>query len=56
MDNKEDDWRDRKDVDCSARKWSDSGFILKEDSTGFAEGLDKSIGEKDEFLFGGMSR
>lgn len=29
---------------------------MKEDSTGFAEGLDKSIGEKDEFLFGGMSR
>lgn len=43
---------DREDVDGGDKKRSDSGFILKEEPAGFAEGSDEGRREKDEFLFG----
>ena len=46
---------DREDVDGGAKKWSDSGFVLKEDAAGFAEGLDAGGKERDEFLFGAQA-
>lgn len=55
LDTGEDDWCAWED-DGGGTKKSDSGFILKEDPTGFAEGQDTGIREKDELLFGGMSR